>query len=140
MRPLRDDAADYWSVVAGPYALIRNVDHNLRDYRTTIPQIFWYNALIILSNGSQSRIGSITAGWEHFAEWKKINDEGEKGVVSLETMVRGTCDKSRLLDLLENFTLFSEAPGGLIKMLAKNHQYLGVNNAFETVHHLSDRQ
>ena len=53
--------------------------YNLSDYRTTIPQIFWHNALIILSNGSKSRVGSMTAGWEHFAEWKKINDEGEEG-------------------------------------------------------------
>ncbi len=47
--------------------------HNLRDYKGTIPHLFWYNAFIILSNGSQSRIGSTTAAWEHFAEWKKIN-------------------------------------------------------------------
>jgi type I restriction enzyme R subunit len=113
---------------------------NLRDYRTTIPQMFWFNALIILSNGSLSRIGSVTAGWEHFADWKKINSEGEEGTVSLETMVRGTCEKARLLDLVENFTLFSEVPGGLVKMLAKNHQYLGVNNAFEAVGHLQERK
>ena len=52
---------------------------NLRDYKTTIPQLFWYNALIILSNGSQSRIGSVTAEWEHFAEWKRINPRASKG-------------------------------------------------------------
>ena len=69
---------------------------NLRDYKDTIPQLFWYNALIILSNGSQSRVGSITAGWEHFAEWKKINSEDEAGRVSLETMLRGVCDTGAL--------------------------------------------
>ncbi len=102
---------------------------NLTDYKSTIPQLFWYNAFIILSNGSQSKIGSITAAWEHFADWKKINSEGERGVVSLETMLRGTCQPGGLLDLVENFTLFMEGRGGLIKLLAKNHQYLGVNNA-----------
>ena len=107
--------------------------NNLRDYKNTIPQIFWYNAFIILSNGSESKIGSITASWEHFAEWKKINSEGEEGRVSLETMIRGTCEKCRLLDIVENFTLFSEATAGLIKLVAKNHQYLGVNNAFEAL-------
>ena len=60
-------------------ALENAYKYNLSDYRTTIPQVFWYNALIILSNGTKSRIGSTTAGWEHFAEWKKINDEGEDG-------------------------------------------------------------
>ncbi len=106
---------------------------NLRDYKNTLPQIFWYNALIILSNGSKSKIGSMTASWEHFAEWKKINSEGEEGRVSLETMIRGTCEKSRLLDIVENFTLFSEETVGLIKLVGKNHQYLGVNNAFDAL-------
>jgi len=57
-------------------------DNNLRDYKNSIPQLFWYNAIIILSNGSRSRIGSITSEWEHFSEWKKINKEGEEGIVS----------------------------------------------------------
>ena len=55
-------------------------EKNLSDYKDTIPQVFWYNAFIILSNGSKARIGSMTAGLEHFAEWKKIDDEGEAGV------------------------------------------------------------
>jgi type I restriction enzyme, R subunit len=55
--------------------------YNLSDYRTTMPQIFWHNAFIILSNGSKTRIGSMTAGWEHFSEWKKINDEGGNVIV-----------------------------------------------------------
>jgi type I restriction enzyme R subunit len=76
---------------------------------STIPQVFWHNALIILSNGTKSRIGSMTAGWEHFAEWKKINDEGEEGMVSLDTMIRGVCEPVRLLDLVENFTTYRSA-------------------------------
>ncbi|HHY11084.1 MAG TPA: type I restriction endonuclease subunit R, partial [Firmicutes bacterium] len=56
---------------------------NLTDYKDTIPHLFWYNALIILSNGSQSRVGSITSGWEHFAEWKKVERESEQGRISL---------------------------------------------------------
>ncbi|MCU0836000.1 MAG: type I restriction endonuclease subunit R [Chromatiaceae bacterium] len=106
---------------------------NLRDYKDTIPQLFWPNALIILSNGSQSRVGSITAGWEHFAEWKKVDDESEPPRVSLETMLRGVCEPARFLDLVESFTLFQDVPGGLIKLTAKNHQYLGVNNALEAL-------
>ena len=112
---------------------------NLTDYKNAIPQLFWYNALIVLSNGSQSRIGSMTANWEHFAEWKKINSEGEEGVVSLETTIRGTCDKARLLDLAENFTLFMEVQGGSIKLLGKNHQYLGVNNAIGALREIESR-
>jgi type I restriction enzyme R subunit len=114
-------------------ALKNAYDDNLRDYRTTIPHIFWHNAFIILSNGSKSRIGSVTASWEHFTEWKKINSEGEEGVVSLDTIIRGTCEPRRLLDIVEDFTLFMEAKGGLIKLVAMNHQYLGVNNTIEAL-------
>jgi type I restriction enzyme, R subunit len=113
---------------------------NLRDYKTSIPQLFWYNAFIILSNGSESRMGSVTAEWEHFAEWKRINSEGEQGIVSLETMIRGTCDPARLLDLVENFTLFMKTKKGLAKILAKNHQYLGVNAALAGLRHIKENQ
>ncbi|GCF08839.1 hypothetical protein KDI_24030 [Dictyobacter arantiisoli] len=113
---------------------------NLRDYKDTIPQLFWYNAIIILSNGTESRIGSVSASWEHFFEWKKISSEDEEGVISLETMIRGTCDPARLLDILENFTLFSDASGRVKKIIAKNHQYLGVNNALEAVKDIKQNQ
>ena len=69
-------------------------EKNLSDYKDTIPQVFWYNAFVILSNGSKARIGSMTAGFEHFSEWKKIDDENEPGLISLETMIRGTCEKA----------------------------------------------
>ncbi|MBW6518163.1 MAG: type I restriction endonuclease subunit R [ANME-2 cluster archaeon] len=122
----------------------RRLEHayqdNLRDYKSTIPQVFWYNALILLSNGSISKIGSMTAAWEHFTEWKKINSEGEEGIISLDTMIRGTCEPSRLLDIIENFTIFSEISGGLAKFVAKNHQYLGVNNATEALLQIKENQ
>jgi type I restriction enzyme R subunit len=114
--------------------------YNLSDYRDTIPQIFRYNAVIILSNGSKSRIGSMTAGWEHFAEWKKINDEGEEGRVSLETMIRGVGEPQRFLDIVENFTLFSEAKGETAKLVAKNHQFLGVNKAISAAQQIKENQ
>jgi type I restriction enzyme, R subunit len=120
---------------------LENAYHdNLRDYKDTIPQIFWNNALILLSNGVESRVGSLSSKWEHFAEWKKISDEDEPGVISLETTIRGTCEPRRLLDLVENFTLFSDTGGALIKLLAKNHQFLGVNNAVDAVHNLGENQ
>jgi len=115
-------------------------DRNLRDYKNTIPHIFWYNAFIILSNGSDSKIGSITSPWEHFSEWKKINSEGEKGAVSLDTIIHGTCEKSRLLDIVENFILFANAEGGTQKLITKNHQYLGVNSAFRAVQDIRENQ
>ncbi len=103
-------------------------DENLTHYKQQVPSLFWYNALLIASNGTDSRVGSLTADWERFFEWKRIEREDEPRRVSLEVMLRGTCDKSRLLDLLENFTLFSEK-SGLTKIIGQNHQFIGVNNA-----------
>ncbi|NOS83114.1 MAG: type I restriction endonuclease subunit R [Nitrospira sp.] len=104
-------------------------DDNLTCYKSDVPQLFWFNGLMIASNGTESRVGSLTADWERFFEWKRIEREDEPRRVSLEVMLRGTCEPSRLLDLLENFTLFSEHKAGLVKVLGQNHQFLGVNNA-----------
>jgi len=114
---------------------------NLRAYRAEIPQLFWYNGFVVLSNGSEARMGSASSSWEHFSEWKKVADESEQGIVSLETMLRATCAPTHMLDIVENFTTFTETggtvaddgtrSGSLVKKVAKNHQYLGVNNAIE---------
>lgn len=114
-------------------------DDNLTDYRTVIPQLFTYNGALMLSNGSQTVVGSTFSPWEHLYEWKRINDEGEKGVVSLETAIRGIGEPSRLLDIVENFTVFEDVAGGVIKKIAKNHQYLGVNKAIAEVWRTKDR-
>jgi len=122
---------------------------NLRAYRAEIPQLFWFNGFVILSNGSDARMSSAYAPWEHFAEWKKIDDESEQGLVSLETMLRATCAPARMLDIVENFTAFTETggtvgedgtrSGSLVKKVAKNHQYLGVNSALEATYEVKER-
>lgn len=108
-------------------------DENLTHYKEQIPNLFWFNALMIASNGTDSRVGSLTADWGRWVEWKRIAREDEPRRVSLEVMLRGTCDRIRLLDLVENFTLFSEHKAGLVKIFAQNHQYLGVNNAIASM-------
>ena len=108
-------------------------DENLTHYKQQIPQLFWYNAMLIASNGNESRVGSLTADWERWFEWKRIEREDEPRRVSLEVMLRGTCDRGRLLDLVENFTLFSEHKAGVVKILGQNHQFLGVNNAIASM-------
>ncbi len=107
--------------------------HNLRDYRDTIPQLFTPNAFLILSNGSETKVGSTFAPWERFGDWKRVDHESEPGVVSLETAIRGLCEPGRLLDVVENFIAFLERPGGPIKALAQNHQVLGVNAAMRAL-------
>jgi len=106
---------------------------NIRDYKDTIPQLFWYNAFIIISNGIESKVGTLTGAYEHFNEWKKIKDENEAGKVSLETVIKGTCEPARLLDILENFILFDDSRGERVKAIARYFQYFGVNRAFEEV-------
>jgi len=108
-------------------------DENLTHYKQQIPALFWSNALLIASNGTDGRVGSLTADWGRWVEWKRIEREDEPRRVSLEVMLRGTCDHNRLLDLVENFTLFSEHKAGLVKILGQNHQFLGVNNAITSM-------
>ena len=115
-------------------------DGNLRDYRDTVPHLFWFNAFVMLSNGGDTLVGSTFADWGHFAEWKKINSEGDQGVVSLETALKGTCQPQRLLDLVGNFVAFMERPGGLVKALAKNHQFFGVNNSLDALREVGRRE
>jgi type I restriction enzyme, R subunit len=111
-------------------------DDNLSDYRDSIPNLFIPNGFLVLSNGAETKVGTITSDWEFFSEWKKIDSEGEEGSVSLETVIRGMCTKERLLDLIENFVAFQDLPGGFVKLLARNHQYLGVNNALARMEEL----
>ena len=103
-------------------------EKNLKDYKDVIPHMFHCNAVIILSNGLESKIGSITSKFEHFSDWKRIAEE-EEGIVSLDTIVKGVCEKGRLLDLFENFILFDTSIGAVIKLVARNHQFIGVNKA-----------
>jgi type I restriction enzyme R subunit len=107
-------------------------DENLTSYKhpqNGIPQLFAYNAFLVVSNGTDSKVGSLTADWDRFFDWKRADREDEERRVSLDVLLRGTCDKHRLLDLVRNFTLFSEHKSGVAKILAQNHQFLGVNNA-----------
>tara|TARA_Y100001958_G_C21232193_1_gene558043 strand:+ start:1 stop:2610 length:2610 start_codon:yes stop_codon:yes gene_type:complete len=86
----------------------------------------------MLANGIEAKIGSITAQFEHFSDWKRLA-ENEPGVVQMETLVKGTCNKANFLDIFENFILFDDSVGQTVKIVARNHQYLGVNAAFEAV-------
>lgn len=103
---------------------------NLKDYKQTIPKIFHTNAFIILSNGFESKIGAITSKFEHFNDWKRIIEEQE-GIVSLDTILKGVCEKTRMIDLFENFILFDDSIGSVVKLIARNHQFIGVNKAVE---------
>lgn len=111
-------------------------DKNLSDYKDVIPKLFNCNAFILLSNGIESKIGAVTSNYGHFHEWKRIIEEDE-GIVSLDTIVRGVCEKNCFLDLFENFILYDSSIGKIIKLIARNHQFLGVNKAIDHVTELN---
>ena len=129
-------------------------DTNLRRYKRDIPQLFWYNMFVCISNGIQTRVGSFNAPWEHFFSWVKLEDtaisntqksreevekeaELKENRLSLKLFGEGLCTKSNLLDYFENFVLYHK---NKVKIIAKNHQYLGVNNAIESLLHKEDKK
>lgn len=106
---------------------------NISDYLDTIPEAFHHNAFIVVSNGAKARYGSVTAPWEYYNEWKR-NDESDKGSLDARILLRGMLARDRLLDIVENFILFDGSkPGGVRKIVARNHQVLGVNRAVQSV-------
>jgi type I restriction enzyme, R subunit len=111
---------------------------NLGNYKRDIPQLFNTNAFCVLSNAAHTRLGSITATWEHFFAWLRVDSEKEKidrkaiadSGTSLELLVSGLFTKERLLDYVENFVIFH---GEKHKIIAQNHQFIGVNKALALV-------
>ena len=110
---------------------------NVTDYKDTIPHVFHHNAFIILSNGTDAKVGTITSPYKFFLDWKRITEE-EEGIVSLDTMIRGTCSKDNLLDIFENFLLFDDSGGEIVKIMAKNHQFIGVNKVLSQVSNIDE--
>lgn len=106
-------------------------DCNYTDYLDTIPQLFHFNAILMLSNGLEAKVGTLGSKYEFFHEWKRLKED-EAGAVDLETMLLGICDKRNFMDLFENFILFDHSGGKCAKIFARNHQYLGVNEAVES--------
>ena len=119
---------------------------NLTDYKNDIPNLFAFNQVCILSNASETRIGAFRSPWEHFFEWLKLDEKGERvnrddlrknqttyAGCSLELVAKGLLEPHKLIDYIENFVLFDGTDACINKILAKNHQYLGVNAAMENV-------
>ncbi len=113
-------------------------EKNFKDYKDTVPHLFHHNAIVALANGVEAKIGSVTSRFEHFHEWKRLAED-EPGVVDMETLLKGVCDKANFIDLVENFILFDDSTGATKKILARNHQSLGVNRAIEAVRDRKNR-
>lgn len=111
-------------------------DDNLTNYQVDIPQLFNYNAFCILSNALETRVGSFNADWEHFFVWLRPEDEKEKidraaiqrSGVSIERALAGLCPPEKLLDYIENFIIYYNETN---KIIAQNHQFIGVNKGIQ---------
>lgn len=115
---------------------------NLKDYMRDIPNLFAFNQICVLSNGLETKLGAFNATYDYFFEWLKIDSEKEKldreAILAADNVkdssvryfIDGLLNKDRLIDYIENFILFENQR---IKIIAKNHQYLGVNNLMESV-------
>ncbi len=122
---------------------------NLKDYLRDIPNLFAFNQICVLSNGLETRLGAFNATYNHFFEWLKVNSEKDElhreelanantfSESSARLFVDGLLDKNRLIDYIENFILFQNQS---IKIIAKNHQYHGVNNLMEAVYNRKELQ
>ena len=118
-------------------ALRNAYEDNLTNYKAEIPQLFLTNAFCLLSNAIETKVGSMTASWEHFFAWLRITDEKEKidrkaiqrDGTSVELAIAGLCEPRRLLDYVENYVIYYKEQA---KIIAQNHQFIGVNNAFDS--------
>lgn len=106
-------------------------------YKKEIPQIFYYNQILVISDLIKARHGTVSSGWDFFTPWKGIENEDEKTDPNreLETLTKGMFRKERLLDLIYNFTVFEadaeKDATKFTKKMAMYHQYFGVNRAVE---------
>jgi type I restriction enzyme, R subunit len=114
-------------------------EQNFADYKDTVPHLFQHNAFVVLANGVDAKLGSLSSRFEYFHEWKRLAED-EPGAVNMETLLKGVCDKRNFMDLMENFILFDESGGELKKIIARNHQFLGVNQAIDAVRDRESRQ
>ena len=122
------NAADEGSTIWSAY-------QQIQTYKAEIPSLLQYNAVLIVSDGLQARIGSLTANQEWFKVWRTIDGEGDapRTALELEVMVRGVFERQRFLELLQHFIVFEEDPdtGALHKIIAGYHQFHAVNAAVE---------
>ncbi len=117
----------------------------LQTYKETIPSLFTYNGILVISDGLEARAGSLSAGLTRFMTWKSSDGIAEAShlVSQLETLINGMLNKATLIDLIRNFTVFEkskkeDAKTGVVaiqtvKKLAAYHQYYAVNKALESV-------
>src|SRR5579872_3242872 len=119
--------------LADENATIRDAFNQFQTYKKDIPSLFPYNEVLVISDGIEARVGTLTSGWERFMPWRTVegDDIAPKGSLELEVLVRGIFEKRRFLDLVRNFVVFEDSGSALIKKIAGYHQFHAVNKAVD---------
>jgi type I restriction enzyme R subunit len=112
-------------------ATIRGAFNQLQTYKAQIPSLFNSNAVLVISDGHEARLGTVTSDWERFMTWRTVTGKElvPPGSLQLETMLKGVFEKARLLDLVRNFIVFEDDGEKVSKKLAGYHQFHAVNKA-----------
>lgn len=108
-------------------------EDNICRYKSSVPKLFDANAIILLTDGVDSKIGALSSEFEHYYPWKRLHEDDDATKADITTMLKGVLQKDVLLDMIENFVLYDDSSGTIHKILARNHQYLGVNAAFDII-------
>jgi len=118
---------------ADEQATIWTAYQQLQTYHAEIPSLFHFNELLAVSDGTEARLGCLTAPRERFLPWRTVDGKevAPKGNLELETLIRGVFEKQRLLDLLRHFIVFEDDGGPISKKVAAYHQFHAVNRAVE---------
>jgi type I restriction enzyme R subunit len=120
--------------IADEQATIRKAFDQFQTYKAQIPSLFHSNALLVISDGHQAKLGTITSDWERFMTWRTITGKElvPPGSLQLETLLKGVFDKARLLDVIRDFIVFEDDGEKVVKKLAGYHQFHAVNKAVAT--------
>lgn len=113
---------------------LRKAFNQLQTYRSHIPDLFTWNQITVISDGMSARAGTFTAAWEHYAPWRTIDgvDTAPDGQPQYEVLVDGMLNPRVLLDLIRNFVVFADEKSGVVKKVAKYHQYWAVTKAVQS--------
>ncbi|RKG68603.1 type I restriction endonuclease subunit R [Corallococcus sp. CA054B] len=115
-----------------PSVSLREAYAQLDNARRTIPALFRTNELLVVSDGIEARVGSLTTGFERFSPWRTVDGTtlSPADTAGLEVLLRGLFDRRRLLEFIRHFVLW-KTEGGLVKTIASYHQFYAVNKAIE---------
>jgi len=120
------NAADQNATVKGAY-------NQIQTYKAQIPSLFNYNEVVLISDGNEAKLGTVSSPWERHMPWRTVDgkDLAPTGTPQLDTLIQGVFEKSRFLDLIRHFVVFEEDAGKIIKKMAAYHQYHAVNSAVD---------